>query len=453
MSAQTDGIDLNTPRVGRPGRYKWTFAAIWLIYMAEPVVKVIHSDRSPGWKLLNYAVTALFVVLYGALSFVVYPRDGALGTPLRNPRLGWPLLVAMGVIATVSTLWINPELAGMWVYVGVGTGLTLPLAGGRAYRGCLVVFGLMTVCVALARGLGLTEWAVLALPTFFAGMSTIGIRQLAVVIGQLKEARETVARLAASEERLRLARDLHDLTGHSLSMITLKAELAQRMLRRTRERAPDLPQPGLDAALKEIEDIEQVSRQSLTDIRKAVSGYRRATLAVETASAYTALEAADIKLDADPSVAAAAADSALDPEAEAALAWSLREAVTNVIRHSGASRVWVDVRRGGGEVVLTVRNDGRGLAAAVGRGESFGGGESSGGGESFGGNGLTGLRERLDAVGGRLSIGGPDGDFRLVAAVPEAAPEATAHPVSGTARPDGEPDAEPEGASGRVAIG
>ncbi|NUR57884.1 MAG: sensor histidine kinase [Catenulispora sp.] len=426
MGGQADaGIDLAVPRVGRPGRYKWTFAAIWLIYMADPVVKVVHADRSPEWKLLNYAVTALFVVVYGALAFVIYPRDGDLGTPLRTPRVAWPLLAGLGAIATVSTLWINYHMAGMWVYVGVGTGLTLPLADGRAYRGCLVVFGLMTLCVLPADGIGLTDWAELALPTFFAGLSTIGIRQLAVVIGELREARETVARLAASEERLRLARDLHDLTGHSLSVITLKAELAQRMLRKTRDLAPQAPPPGLDAALKEVEDIEQVSRQSLTDIRKAVSGYRRATLVVEMASAYAALEAADIKLDADASVAVATGVFA--PEAEAALAWSLREAVTNVIRHSAASRVTVDLRRTGGEAVLTVRNDGRGLAAAAGQGDGFGG------------NGLAGLRERLDAVGGRLSIGGPDGDFRLVAAVPDRESEAAA---------DGGPDREADRAAG-----
>ncbi|NUP48235.1 MAG: sensor histidine kinase [Catenulispora sp.] len=391
------------PRVGRPGRYKWMFAAIWLFYLVDPLSKVEHADHSPQWKALNYVMVGVFVVLYGVLAYVVYPREGELGTPVRVSSVVQPVLLAMGAIAIVTSLWINHELAALWVFTGTGAGLALPLEGRRAYKAVVTVVALMTLCVAVGAG-RVENWLTLILPTFFAGMSTIGIRQLAVVIGELREARETVARLAANEERLRLARDLHDLTGHSLSVITLKAELAQRLLHKAREAAADAPQPGLDRALKEVEEIEQVSRQTLTDIRKAVSGYRRATLAVETASACAALEAADIKFDADPSVAAAA--GVVAPEAEAALAWSLREAVTNVIRHSGASRVWAGLERTGEEVVLTVRNDGRGLAATI------------GGTDHFGGHGLTGLRERLDAVGGRLAIGGPDGDFRLVAAVP-----------------------------------
>ncbi|NUR26211.1 MAG: sensor histidine kinase, partial [Catenulispora sp.] len=270
----------------------------------------------------------------------------------------------MGVIAFVSCQWINSELAGMWIYVGTGAGLALPLEGRRAVRGVLVVLGLMTISVMLAPDTDSTDWLELTLPTFFAGMSTVGIRQLSVVIGQLREARAAVARLAASEERLRLARDLHDLTGHSLSLITLKAELAQRMIHKVREAAADRPLPRLDDALREVEEIEQVSRQTLTDIREAVSGYRRPTLAVEMAAAATALDAAGIKLDADDSVAAGTDD--LTPDAEAGLAWSLREAVTNAIRHSGATRVSVALEHARGESALTVRNNGRGLAATVG---------------------------------------------------------------------------------------
>jgi two-component system sensor histidine kinase DesK len=409
VGARTDfpepTVDKMMPRIGQPGRYKWLFAAIWLIYMVDPLVNVVHSHHTPQWKLLNYAVTAVFVGCYGLLAYAVYPRYGELGTPVRAPRLARPVLLGMAVIAFATCLWINSDLAGMWVYVGTGTGLALPLEGRRAFRGVLAVVGLMTLCVVLAAGATSTDWLELALPTFFAGMSTVGIRQLSLVIGQLREARAAVGRLAASEERLRLARDLHDLTGHSLSLITLKAELAQRMIHKVRDAAADTPLPRLDDALKEVEEIEQVSRQTLTDIREAVSGYRRATLVVEMAAAYTALEAAGIKLDADDSVAAATGE--FDADSEAALAWSLREAVTNVIRHSGATRVSIALRRGDGEALLTVRNNGCGLAATIGATDTFGG------------NGLTGLRERLDAVGGRLSVGGTDGDFRLVAAVPE----------------------------------
>lgn len=399
-------VEMVTPQVGKPGRYKWMFAAIWLIYLIDPLVKVLHSGHAPQWKLLNYTLLASFAGMYTTLSFVAFPRRGRIGTPVRDSRVTFPLLGSMAVIATVTTLWVNPDFAGMWIYVGTGTGLALSLDQKRAARGVLAVLGAMTVCVILSDATAST-WLILAIPTFFAGMSTVGIRQLSLLVNQLHEARQKIAHLAANEERLRLARDLHDLTGHSLSMITLKAELAQRMLVKARDVAPEGGTLGVDAALKEVADIEQVSRQTLTDIRRAVSGYRRATFPVEMASAYTALEAADIKLDADP---AAATTGEIDPESEAALAWSLREAVTNAIRHSGATRVCVTLERADGEMVLTVRNNGRGLAGTVGATDAFGG------------NGLAGLRERLDAVGGRLAVGGPDGDFRLVAAAPVRRP-------------------------------
>ncbi|MBW8806007.1 MAG: sensor histidine kinase [Catenulisporales bacterium] len=397
-------IEMSNPRVGKPGRYKWLIAAIWLIYLIDPLIKVVHSGHTPQWKLLNYTLLAAFAGMYTTLSFLVFPRDGRVGTPVRTSRGSFPLLGSMAVIATATTLWVNADFAGMWIYVGTGTGLALSLDQKRAVRGVLTVLGAMTVCVILSADATASDWLMLAIPTFFAGMSTIGIRQLALLIGQLNEARQKIAHLAANEERLRLARDLHDLTGHSLSMITLKAELAQRMLTKARDASPDGSLLGVDTALKEVAEIEQVSRQTLTDIRQAVSGYRRPTFPVEMASAYTALEAADIKLDADPAVAATTGE--IHPESEAALAWSLREAVTNAIRHSGATRVRVTLERADGEMILTVRNNGRGLATAI---------SST---DAFGGNGLAGLRERLDAVGGRLAVGGPDGDFRLVAAAP-----------------------------------
>jgi two-component system sensor histidine kinase DesK len=379
------------------------FAGVWLIYLIEPLGKVAGGDRSAGWKLLNYAMVGVFALLYSGLAYVVWPKSGEIGTPVRNTRAVLPVLAAMSAVAFGTCMWVNNDLASMWVYIGTGAGLGLSLENRQVLRGIATVVALMTVCELIA-GINSTNWLLLAMSTFFGGLSTTGIRQMASLIGQLRDARAQVARLAANEERLRMARDLHDLTGHSLSTITLKAELAQRMLAKARDAAPAGPPPGLHAALKEVEEIEQVSRQTLTDIRQAVSGYRRATLAVEMASACAALDAAGIKLDAASSVAAATGE--FDPASESALAWSLREAVTNAIRHSGATLVNVTLEHVDAEMVLTVRNNGRGLAATAGATEAYGG------------HGLTGLRERLDAVGGRLSIGGGDGDFRLVAAAP-----------------------------------
>ena len=133
-----------------------------------------------------------------------------------------------------------------------------------------------------------TQFLLELLPVVLVGWAMVGFRLQLVLMFELRQARETVAKLAANEERLRLARDMHDLTGQSLSLITLKSELAAKRLAR-------LPQSAeLDAVLSEVSDIGRVSRQTLQDIREAVSGYRRPTLAVEIITARTSLEAAGI---------------------------------------------------------------------------------------------------------------------------------------------------------------
>jgi two-component system sensor histidine kinase DesK len=231
----------------------------------------------------------------------------------------------------------------------------------------------------------------------------IGFRMQAELMRELAQARETVAKLAAGEERLRLARDMHDLTGQSLSMITLKSELAAKRLSRLPHSAER------DAALSELGDIGRVSRQTLHDIREAVSGYRRPTLAVEAITARNALEAAGICLGDDAGLTLRS--GTFDPDAEAALAWCLREAVTNVIRHSGAKNCRIRLAGSGGELVLEVTDDGRGFARPDLPNPD--------------GSGLRGMSERLSAVGGSLSLEpagpgrGPGGrGFRLTAAVP-----------------------------------
>ena len=235
------------------------------------------------------------------------------------------------------------------------------------------------------------------------GLAVIGVRKRFELTRQLTQAREEVARLAASEERLRLARDMHDLTGQSLSMITLKSELAARLVRRL----PDSPER--DRVRDEVEEVAAISRQTLHDIRQAISGYRRPTLAVEVITARNALESAGITARDDAEVTLLS--GTFDADAEAALAWCLREAVTNVVRHSGARNCFVGLARrtGGfgraGTISMDVRDDGCGGVGPEGRG-----------------TGLHSMSERLSAVGGQLEIRpGADG-FRLVATVPDVVP-------------------------------
>jgi two-component system sensor histidine kinase DesK len=194
---------------------------------------------------------------------------------------------------------------------------------------------------------------------------------------------------------------MHDLTGQSLSMITLKSELAAKHLAKLPSSAER------DAVLTELGDIGRVSRQTLHDIREAVSGYRRPTLAIEVITARNALEAAGIALDDDAELTLRS--GTFDPDAEAVLAWCLREAVTNVIRHSRARHCRIRLTERTGELSLEVTDDGHGIAS-----------QAADTADTPQGSGLHGVSERLSAVGGSLSLGPADGGrgFRLTATVP-----------------------------------
>jgi len=202
---------------------------------------------------------------------------------------------------------------------------------------------------------------------------------------ELAATRAQLADLAVVNERLRIARDLHDLLGHSLTVIRAKSELATRV-----------GSTDPDRALREMSEVEEIARQSLVDVRAAVTNYRRPTLAAERANARMALAAAGIVADFHDD------DVALSPETDETLAWVLREAVTNVVRHSGAARCHVRTHHEGDTVLLEVLDEGKGAALV-----------------NSDGSGLTGLRERVTAVGGTLDAGsGESGGFGVVARVP-----------------------------------
>jgi two-component system sensor histidine kinase DesK len=190
---------------------------------------------------------------------------------------------------------------------------------------------------------------------------------------ELRLSHDEIRRLAASAERERIGRDLHDLLGHTLSMVTLKSELAGRLI----ERDPV-------AARREIADVERVAREALSQVRSAVSGIRAAAVAAELASARLLLEAAGVQMEywCGP--------QELPSNVENCLALVLRESVTNIQRHARANRVEITVLAGPERVVMRVRDDGRG-------------------GVNERGNGLSGMRERVAAQGGELKIESPRG--------------------------------------------
>jgi two-component system sensor histidine kinase DesK len=200
---------------------------------------------------------------------------------------------------------------------------------------------------------------------------------------ELKLSHDEVRRLGALAERERIGRDLHDLLGHTLSLITLKSELAMKLFDR-----------DLLAARREIVDVERVARDALGQVRRAVSGIRTAGLAAELASARLLLESSDIRLDY------ALPDIGMPVETETVFALTVREAVTNIQRHAHATHVRVELDVDAGLARLLVADDGVGQPIVP-------------------GNGLSGMRERLQLLGGHLEIASVRGKgTRLIARMP-----------------------------------
>ncbi len=348
------------PEIPDPwGRHGWLVAAVWLVFLGFPAMAVIRvtEDESPMVRAVFLGLIAVFGIIY-VLTFMrgqsaIYCGWSRSG--YAQVFGGFATLVAIMVVLSgligVQVLGMSAFLAalaafgfpGRWPPVGV-VGVTLGSG----------------VLLALSPAFG-DLWPLLLLPALIGGFGLL-IRSLT----QSDERRQVLQRkFAVAAERDRVARDVHDVLGHSLTVISLKSELAERLLDQDPERAKG-----------EIQDIRRLTRQSLAEVRATVAGLRIARLADERDSAATALSDAgiDARLPEDGDI--------VDPGHRITIAWALREAVTNVVRHSGAERV--EVRWG--PTWLVVADDGRGRR---GRKE---------------GSGLTGLRERVRQAGGRIDI-------------------------------------------------
>ncbi|MFC9327254.1 sensor histidine kinase [Kitasatospora sp. NPDC057015] len=365
---------------------KLAWMSLWMVYLFYPVKDLTGGHHGTAATVAGWIGLAVFLAAYLALVALRSTRPG-----------GWhgkyPFVVVMLVLAVVASFGLGEAWLTLFTYASVCVAVVLPARLGL--RG-VVATTVLALAVALLVHAEPDTLAAIILPCFLGGLAMTGLQRLIATMQELREARAAVAHLAASEERLRLARDLHDLLGHSLSLITLKSELAGRFMDQDKQ----------DAARAQVADIESVARQSLVDVREAVSGFRRPTLPVELAAARTALATVQVTLEADASVL----DGwpGLGADESGALAWALREAVTNVVRHgAGATVCRVTSDRtwegdAGHYAVLEVIDNGPGP------------------GKSGPGNGLSGLEERLALVGGRLETGaGPRGrGFRLRALVP-----------------------------------
>jgi two-component system sensor histidine kinase DesK len=362
----------NIARWERLGRW---FMTAWVLFAVPSAVAVLLAGLKPA-QLSMAAGFAAWGIVWAWLWLRVIGRDHS------GEVVG---LLALTILLVIFTLMAPSPGTGFLVFAFIVAGIVFPV------RQALWVFlGLAVVQVVLGI-LRLADPATILnqlINSVLIGFLGIGARLFWQSYIQLMSAREQLAHLAVTEERLRFARDLHDLLGQSLSVLVLKSELV----------AKQLPEDADESLRGEVRDISQVARKSLNDVREAVAGYRRPTLEAEITSARSALRAAGIGLLVEDTV------GVLPAEQDGVLAWCLREAVTNVVKHSGAKRCEVRIFRSEDSANLEVADDGRGAASLN------------------GGSGLAGMQERVALVGGTVKVGAENGGgLQLRVSLPQPA--------------------------------
>lgn len=351
------------------------FALIWVpVLLLAPVVAAASAADPLGvvWLL---AIAAVHVA--------------AVSLPYRRGGERWHAEVAVVVltVAAAGYVALHPAEQGfLYPLMAIAMAVGVRPRVAPSLVAALTISG--TIAVAVSTG-SLGEALLLGFATFMAGASTFLIAFLTHTLAELDATRRRLAQVAVAEERDRFSRDLHDLLGHSLSVIVVEAEAVRRLV--DTEGA---------AAAEHAHGIERLGREALGEVRSAVSGYRAARLAQELERAREALEVAGVRAEV-------AEAPRLPATVDAVLAWVVREGVTNVIRHAGARTCRIAIDADEHETTVEVRDAGGsrdGRRGAV-RGDAAG-------------SGITGLRERVEAAGGILvAEHEPDG-FRLSATVP-----------------------------------
>lgn len=344
-------------RMRAAGARRWYRGSLWgLAYLAIPITLAWVNAADPVASTL----LTIHIVVLGAI-FVVLP-------PLLWDR-PWPVAaIAFAVFIAYSCLaipLIGANGIWLWIYVPIMAAMTrLPMPFVIA---TIVVIVAAQLLVMVVTNTFLDYWYAAALTASISVMMLTFGEQIKA-IRRLRDAQSEIARLAVVDERERFARDMHDVLGHSLTVVTVKSELARRLVARDPERAE-----------AELADIERLSRAALADLRASVAGYRAMSLDTELSAAHAALVAADIV----PHLPASS--DVVVPELRETFAWVLRESVTNVVRHAHAKNCWVALERR----AIVVGDDGVGMPSLSRSGD---------------GHGLDGLRERAAKVGATLAI-------------------------------------------------
>ena len=330
---------------------------VWLVYLLALFYQPAFDPTTDALDWLAVAVLiALFLPIYAATFRA------------RDDRQTLILITALAALAVVGSL-VNGGASVFAIYAAAVAGRLHPAR--RAAWVVAALFGVVALLVVISPVPMPWRLAALAPALFFTpviGATSIFEAERDRANQRLRRADEEIERLATIAERERIARDLHDLLGHTLSVVVLKSELAARLVR-----------ADPDRAIAEVHDIEKIGREALGEVRAAVTGYRARGLGAELDGAGVALEAAgvDVEVHADP--------TDLRPELESALAMALREAVTNVVRHADAQSATISITTAGAVVRLEVTDDGRGYPGRQ-------------------GSGLVGMGERIAALGGHVEV-------------------------------------------------
>jgi two-component system sensor histidine kinase DesK len=372
--------------LGAIGGIAWI--VVWMFPLLAPIGAVAGGKVSPAWPA---AVGLVVFVLAYVLTMIV--GFGQAGTP--RFRAGVLAVTATSGVALAAGYAPQP---GTWLiimmFVGIAAAGSLPSKPGGAG-----VLAAAVITVAIGATRDVSGYADVVIQIVLAGALVVVVRRMTVLIDELRDTRRALADAAVAEERLRFARDLHDLLGHTLSVIVVKAEVVRRMA---------VGDPA--AAAQQATEIEQIGRQALVEIREAVTGYREGGLTQELDRARASLRDAGI----EPTVRTSG--QPLPPTVDALLTWAVREGVTNVIRHSGARTCRIEVGRTDSRAYTEIVDDGAGRTGAASPG-----------------NGLRGLTERMAAVDGEVSAGpAKTGGYRLAVNLPlDPAPFPRDHEGSG----------------------
>ena len=362
-------LTLRKTLIGNRARRKDRFFDfVWLVYSFFFIIDPLQQHSQRLWIAFGLAYAA-FLGLYLGMVFA------------KKQRTQLILLLGLVVLGLVYYPF-NAGAPGMFIYAAA----FIPFITENIWLSGSVIAATALITAGEGWRVHYTPWSwgICAFFCITVGAANTVASQKMRAAQKLGLAHEEIAHLAKVAERERIARDLHDVLGHTLSVVVLKSELAGKLMDRDPERAR-----------REIGEVEQIARKALGDVREAITGYRSGGLAAEIARAGKTLETAGVKLEYH------AQPPQLPPAEETVLSLIVREAVTNIVRHAQASRCVLEINSGLDGTALVVQDDGRGGIRQE-------------------GNGLRGMRERVTSLGGTFRVDSAHGT-RLAIQIPSRA--------------------------------